>query len=421
MVAPSLIGPATVALRTVTDIAAEPQPSLLLRCGEMSEILRNITRRKLRTFLTILGIVIGVFALTVMGALAEKLNVLVSGGDAYFQTRIFVFEKNATSGFQASSRPISKDLVNRIEQVDGVERATPVLQMLYDPTNTGGFDFPPLLTGIDPATWYDPSVQLNVDAGRLLEAADRGVTMIGADIAERYHARVGDTLTIHGTPFKVVGVLVRTLTFPDKIAYVPIADAQQIFVKDAPSTLNFRTEDLATQIEVFPDDLAQADAVAERITKQVPGIRTFTPEQVKAQIGQFTVVFNLIIVGASVIAVIVGGLSVVNTMVMTVSERVREIGIKKAVGATTGAILREFLVEATLLGALGGLLGLGLGWILVEILNAQTAGSGTTVFLVTPWLLLRSFLFATILGALAGIYPALRAARLDPVQALRSM
>jgi putative ABC transport system permease protein len=108
-------------------------------------------------------------------------------------------------------------------------------------------------------------------------------------------------------------------------------------------------------------------------------------------------------------------------MVMTVSERVREIGIKKAVGATTGAILREFLVEATLLGALGGLLGLGLGWILVEILNAQTAGSGTTVFLVTPWLLLRSFLVATILGALAGIYPALRAARLDPVQALRSM
>ena len=107
-------------------------------------------------------------------------------------------------------------------------------------------------------------------------------------------------------------------------------------------------------------------------------------------------------------------------MVMTVSERVREIGIKKAVGAPTGAILREFLVEATLLGAIGGLIGLSAGALLVVVLNAQTAGSGTSVFLLTPMLLLRSFLFATVLGALAGIYPALRAARLDPVTALRS-
>jgi putative ABC transport system permease protein len=145
-----------------------------------------------------------------------------------------------------------------------------------------------------------------------------------------------------------------------------------------------------------------------------------TPDQVAEQIGQASVVFNLIIVGASVIAVIVGGLSVINTMVMTVSERVREIGVKKAVGARTGAILGEFITEATLLGAIGGLIGLSAGALLVVILNAQTAGSGTTVFLITPMLLLRSFVFATVLGALAGIYPAFRAARLDPVQALRS-
>ena len=107
-------------------------------------------------------------------------------------------------------------------------------------------------------------------------------------------------------------------------------------------------------------------------------------------------------------------------MVMSVTERVREIGIKKAVGAPTSAILREFLIEATLLGAIGGVIGLVAGTILVYVLNAQTAGSGTSVFLVTPMLLLRSLAFATVLGALAGIYPALRAARLDPVAALRS-
>ncbi|HYF12131.1 MAG TPA: ABC transporter permease [Actinomycetota bacterium] len=386
----------------------------------MSEAISNIWRRPLRTALTILGIVIGVFALTVMGALAEKLNVLVDGGDEYFRTRLFVFDEGAASGFQASARPIARDLVERIEEVDGVDRATPVLQTLLDPEEFGGFDIPELLTGIEPETWYDDRVELRIDAGRFLAEGDEGVTTIGADLAERYGLRVGDTFTMRDREFEVIGVLERTLTFPDKIAYVPLVDAQAIYVESVPDALEERTDQLATQIEVFPNDLTDADAIAEAITAELDGVRVVTPEEVADQIGQASIVFNLIIVGASVIAVIVGGLSVINTMVMTVSERVREIGIKKAVGAPTGAILREFVIEATLLGAIGGLVGLAAGAALVLVLNAQTAGSGTTVFLLTPVLLLRSFLFATILGALAGIYPALRAARLDPVAALRS-
>ena len=295
-----------------------------------------------------------------------------------------------------------------------------MLQTLLDPDQAGGFDIPELLTGIEPETWYDEAIELPVDAGRLLEPGETGVTVIGADLAERYALRTGDTFTMRERDFEVIGVLERTLTFPDKIAYVALADAQAIYVELVPDAFTERTDDLATQIEVFPDDLNEADAIAAAITDELDGVRAVTPAEVADQIGQASIVFNLIIVGASVIAVIVGGLSIINTMVMTVSERVSEIGIKKAVGAPTGAILREFVIEATVLGAIGGLIGLSAGALLVVILNAQTAGSGTTVFLLTPMLLLRSFLFATILGALAGIYPALRAARLDPVTALRS-
>src|SRR5918999_2871919 len=258
----------------------------------MSEAIGNILRRPLRTGLTIIGIVIGVFALTVMGALAEKLNVLVDGGDEYFRTRIFVFDEGAASGFQASARPITRDLVEEIATLDGIERVTPVLQTLLDPEEVGGFDIPELLTGIEPETWFDERVDLRVDAGRFLEADEAAVTVIGADLAERYDLRVGGTFTMRGREFEVVGVLERTLTFPDKIAYVPLADAQQIYVESVPEGFEERTDELATQIEVFPADLGEADAIAASIEEAVDGVRTVTPEQVADQIGQASIVFN---------------------------------------------------------------------------------------------------------------------------------
>ena len=235
----------------------------------MTEAISNIWRRPLRTALTILGIVIGVFALTVMGALAEKLNVLVDGGDEYFRTRIFVFDQGAASGFQASARPITRDLVDQMTTIEGVDRATPVLQTLLNPDEAGGFDLPELLTGIEPETWFDERVDLRVDAGRFLEADEEAVTVIGADLAERYDLRVGDMFTMRERDFEVVGVLERTLTFPDKIAYVPLADAQEIYVESVPEAFEERTNELATQIEVFPNDLADADAIAAAIEETV--------------------------------------------------------------------------------------------------------------------------------------------------------
>jgi putative ABC transport system permease protein len=131
-------------------------------------------------------------------------------------------------------------------------------------------------------------------------------------------------------------------------------------------------------------------------------------------------IFTAITTAAALLALIIGGLSVVNTMFMAVAERVREIGLKKAVGATTLNIMGEFLVEATFIGLLGGVIGYGLGALITIYANSTTPPGQSTLFLITPTLTILAIGFATVLGAVAGVLPAWRAARLDPVTALRN-
>ena len=131
-------------------------------------------------------------------------------------------------------------------------------------------------------------------------------------------------------------------------------------------------------------------------------------------------IFTAITTGAALLALIVGGLSVINTMLMAVTERVREIGLKKAVGARIGHIMREYVLEAVVIGAIGGTIGLLLGWGVTSLVNAATASSNLTLFLVSWRLVIVAILFSVGLGAAAGIIPAFRASRMDPVQALRA-
>jgi putative ABC transport system permease protein len=398
------------------------------------ELLRNIWRRKLRSALTISGIVIGVFALTTMGALAENFNALIDGGVQYFGSSIQV---GPPDGQAANLLPMAK--IDEIKKIDGVQAAFPGYSFQAKPGGTFvvSFGVPDTIVASDPDENNYSALKLTFSSGRNVTSSSRGEVALGYTIAKEFKKQVGDTIDLPVRPadakpdfvnhtFKVVGLINETKTAPDSFAYINIADGQMLLGDSLPASLRstIDTTQITEGISVYGksgSSLSDLDKIADSINTQVAGVKATRPSDLVNAFKAGGQTFTAITVAAAVIALIVGGLSVINTMFMAVSDRVREIGLKKAVGATTANIMSEFLIEATLIGVIGGLIGYGLGVLLVVIRNTVfPAADGSTLFLITPTLTAVALGFAAVLGAGAGVFPAWRAARLDPVIALRN-
>jgi putative ABC transport system permease protein len=389
------------------------------------ETWHNLSRRKLRTTLTVLGITVGTLALTVMGAMSEKINLLVDGALQYYGTRVVV-QAAATLPGQFLGPVLSASIAEDIRGLPNVAAAFPTVYTLYqeDPDDlpSASFGFPPLVIGVDARRfdYEEGRYPIALSAGRLFGPGERGVAIVGVDLAKYKGAKLGGMLTVRGRDLLVVGIMERTLTARDNLAFVALADGQDFLAQLLPPAFSADPSALATEIEVYPERLDQADGVAEDINRQIPGVRALSPTEVKRQFAQSLIIFNVIIISSAVIAMVVGGLSILNTMAVAVSERTREIGIKKAVGATNLDIMKEFLREAVIIGFVGGLLGLGAGAVLAWLINTVVAGQGVVIMAVTLRLSVFVVVFTTALGAFAGLYPALAAARRSPVEALRA-
>jgi putative ABC transport system permease protein len=398
----------------------------------MREILRNLARRKVRSALTVSGIVIGIFALTSMGALAEHFNSLLDLGVQYSATAVRV---GPPDGQQTALIPLSKG--DEIGRVAGVSAVYASYQVAAEPGGQAIQMGPPMMISNEnrgASAYGAPAIR--IASGRDLAESARGQVVLGAALATELGRKPDDAVDLPVRPkdakpdfvnhrFTVVGVVAKTGNAIDDIGYVDDADARMLLRDTLPPSLRAAVDvnALAQGFTVYGargSSLSELDAIAERINQQVSGVQAQKPSEQVANFKSTGTTFTAIMTGAAVLALIIGGLSVVNTMIMAVTERVREIGLKKALGAHTGQVLVEYLMEAAVIGLLGGSVGylLGLG-VTTAIDSLGTSGS-LDIFLVTPRLTAIALGFAVAMATLAGIVPAVRAARLDPVAALRS-
>ncbi|MFH0804956.1 MAG: ABC transporter permease [Patescibacteria group bacterium] len=430
----------------------------------MKEIFRNMWRRKMRSVLTIFGIAIGIFAFTVMGSLALKINKMISGGKRYITGQITIIPKGSVAaayGQGGGSSFLAVDTLNNIAKVDGVQAVAGGVSLslkepnLDNPTE-GGMSFgpPASIEGWDLSSTFENRNWKTMDMkdGHMLTKDDgENDIVVGYTIAADNNLKVGDTFKVRGKDFRVVGIADQTLTGPDQYVFMPIKAARQLLVDSVPFLKSlvdrsdeaaklsdvalaqlpeatraqiaeakaFRLEDINQSASVSWKDGEDSEVVANRIKEQYKDeVVVMSPKALGDMIDKASAIFNTMILGSALIALIVGGFSIINTMIMSISERTKEIGIKKALGASRKSIAIEYTLEAGVIGIIGGLIGMGLGALLAYILNTNTSAE---VFLLAPSFLASVVGFSFILGIVAGFIPAIKASRMKAVDAIREL
>ncbi len=429
----------------------------------MVEIFRNMSRRKGRSILTITGIAVGIFAFTVMGSMALRFNKMISGGKSYVTGQITLMPKGTsfTTGTGGALLPL--DVLNRIAKVEGVQAVGAGVELALkepdpnDPIGGASFGPPATIEGMDVNSAYRNRnwQTLDMKAGRMLEKGDpNNVVVVGYTVATDNKLVVNDTMTIRGKDFTVIGIADQTLTGPDQYVFMPLPMARELLIASNPflkslkdradeaakisatdlaqlpeATRNqiiqaraFKLEDVTQMAAVSWQDGQDPDVVSNRIKEQFKDeVLVLSPTKLGETIDKASAVFNAIILGSAVIALIVGGFSIINTMIMSISERKREIGIKKAIGASNRSIAWDFTLEAGIIGIVGGIIGLAIGVAAILLINNKTAASGAEIFLLSPTFMVGVVIFSFVLGVIAGVLPAFRASRMKVVDAIREL
>lgn len=378
----------------------------------MLEIIRYLLRRKMRTGLTILAVAVGIFAVTAVGGIAENLESVIQAGETEEMGRVLVLPRNW-------DRPVTETTIRQIRRVEGVAGVTVTLydyyldeadesaiQVLVNPETFYG-------TRSDiPGLEYEPPGAVGLSEGRVPEPNSRNETVVTWQLAQERDLQVGDVLVIRDRPFRVVGIWEQPPTSSPRIAYISYEMA-----KELSSVSSFLGVGL---VYAIPQPGVDVEALADRIAGEVGGVQTQSPRESLEQFRLQMLMFSLIVGASGILALLIGSFTIVNSMLISVHERRREIGLKKALGAANSHVLAETIAEAAFIGGMGGLMGVLAGLGVTSYANhALSEALGMRLFLITPRLSIGAIVFTVLVGIVAGVYPAWQAARLDPVVALR--
>jgi ABC-type antimicrobial peptide transport system permease subunit len=380
---------------------------------------------------TVAGIAIGVAGLVALGAMSERIVRFIEGGDRFVLGQISVAGRGMGmgAGFTAGGL-LRAATIRAIAEVPGVAGVQPQVMLPLNPSVSQFMTLTQeLVLGVDldvpmPNRHYRV---LPVRAGRLLNPGDRKQAVVGASLAASRGLVVGSYLTLEGTSYEVVGVLERMLTAPDRFVIVPIADAREQWVAKDPllrtllasGAATLTAADLNTGAAVGWHDGEDADALARRIRERVADVNVQIPSELSALLRTSTVFFSALLIGIAILGLVIGGLSVANTVAAAVFERLRDFGVKRALGATDLQLGREILVEALAVTVSGGVVGMAVAILLGLGLDRWASGQGQQLFLFSPRLLGGALAFSVVLGAAAALYATLRVVRLSPAEAIR--
>jgi len=399
--------------------------------GEIIRVaLEALRANKLRSLLTMLGIIIGVGAVITMVALG-------SGAQKSVQDRIQALGPTLLSLYPGQSfmRGVASDVRVSLTMDDDTALAnnaryvTDVVPELSRnlQVQKGAQNINVNIVGTTPN--YVPVKNYTITAGRMFTAGDdaarRRFAVLGSAVPTMLNANaaamIGQELLIRGIPFEIIGILSEkgsqgSFFNPDEQILIPLQTARyRILGTDRLRSITVKVQDMSVM------NLAMIDLerVLRRQHKIRPGqdndfqIRNQT--DILATLQQTTETFKYLLAGIAAVSLLVGGIGIMNIMLVSVTERTREIGVRKALGATRFNVMFQFLVEALVLCLVGGMIGVVFGTIGAVVLS-KLAHWNT---LISPFAILLAFVFSAAVGLFFGIWPAKRAASLDPIVALR--
>jgi len=394
--------------------------------------LRSLDVHFLRTLLATLGVLIGVGSVVAcMSILEGATNKVVRNLSTLGSRLLFVQPAIA----RIEGRPVGAAQTLTVDDSFLMERELPevisaVSCEAFGQANIKYFQKSESYNVIATTDEYFKIHDYKADFGRVISRTDsmdesKLITCLGSKVAEKLFGGmdpVGQSVKVRNGAYRVIGVLEPHgnvgFVNADECVYIPIKAGLKRF-------FNRRWLTMMTLQVAEDQDVDEAKKAVEAVLRRAHNIRVgqeddfeiMTQEEIMRQVNEMTAIFKIVFYSIAGISLVVGGIGIMNIMLVSVTERTREIGVRMAVGARRGDILLQFLAEALIISLVGGAFGLLLGVMLADLLDKILEGMFATE--ITINVVITAFLTITVVGVCSGIYPAFKASRLDPVEALR--